>query len=69
MAKQTSNPSSRTATQADIGHYVRFYDHRRGWRFGKLLELGRKWAYIEHPSMRNRIKVSVADVEHWESAA
>jgi hypothetical protein len=35
-------------TKADIGQQVRYWEN--GWHFAKLVELGRRWAKVSHPT-------------------
>ena len=34
-------------TKADLGQQVRYWDN--GWHFARLVELGRRWAKVQHP--------------------
>jgi hypothetical protein len=36
-------------TKADIGKQVRYWDN--GWHFAVLLEVGRRWAKVQHPTL------------------
>lgn len=55
--------TNKLADKDDIGGMIRYYDN--GWRFAKLIKLGRKWARIQHPVSGLRW-IEVGQVEHLD---
>jgi hypothetical protein len=39
-------------SKADVGKAVRYW--KNGWHFAELIELGRKWAKVKHPTIGRR---------------